>query len=290
MTDRASYYASLPEYYNLEELRKMIFKAETEDKTIIDFIKEHKLNVDSYIKGLKANEWVPVLHMAARSSRRQALVKFLIKSGANLNLLPDAEPELVEPLLFICDEMYFKYFVEHGYNLNMKDARKLRINIQRRLRCADIRRLRLLVKVKQLEINDIIGGEMDVVLYCLTSMKDYLTYAFNIRQNIVNLTEELQEVTGKFLDCIKQLLDWGATVSKEAAEFAVNYYLYEFLSLPAFKVKLQNFAEVPYHEHLDKLTVAMLRPLLNDARYEKTCLSLGQKPCEELFISARSMI
>jgi hypothetical protein len=229
---------------------------------------------------MKPNEWVPILHMAART-KESSLVQFLIKSGANLNLLPDAEAEQLEPLLFICDEIYFKYFVEHGCQVKSEHKG---VNILRRLRCADIRRLTLLVKTRILTVQDILSAG-DTVLYSLTAMKDYLTYAFNIRQNLINLTEELNQVISKFMKSITQLLAWGASVNSEAQKFAVNHYLYEFLALPAFTTELP----VPYHEFMDKLTVAMLRPLLNDARYEKTCRVLHQSPCAELYASARDI-
>jgi hypothetical protein len=76
----------------------------------------------------------------------------------------------------------------------------------------------------------------------------------------------------------------NAPVTENAVAFAVKYYMYEFLELPNFKVKVKINTPVPYHEHMDKLMVAMLRPLLNDARYEKTCKVAQQKPRDELWV------
>jgi len=287
MTDqqRGAYYATLPEYYHLEELRSLILNESSTQETILEFLKNKQIPVNSYVKGMRPNEWVPLLHIFCRSAKFQNIVKFLIKSGVKINLMPDANKEQLEPLLFICDEIYFKYLFEHGCRLPNTAQEG---NIKRRLRCADAKRLRLLVKVKQLKIQDIISG--DPILYCFTSMKEYLEYAFNIRTNITNLTEELNSVIAKFTICIEQLIEWGAPVTEEAVKFAVNFYLYEFLSLPAFKLKASTYTgSVPYHEFMDKLQVAMLRPLLNDSRYEKTCKITGQQTCKELWTSAKDI-
>ncbi len=279
---RAAYYAALPEYYHLEELRSKLLSEETESSHIIEFIQNAKLSVNSYVKGTRANEWVPLLHLCCRRPKYQSLVKFLLKSGADINLLPDADYQHLEPLLFGCDEIYFKYLIDHGCKLAGGDQK---LNIKRRLRCADIKRLRQLVKAKQINIKDVVLSDEDPVLYCLTSMKDYLIYAFNIRAGSagsnLNLTTELNETIAKFLSCVAQLIEWDAPVTQESADFSINHYMFEFLLLPGFN---RNIA-VPYHEHMDSLKVAMLRPLLNDARYEKTCLIVKQKPCEELWVS-----
>lgn len=283
MSQRAKYYAALPEYYHMEKLRAMLLSNTSDPLDIINFIKKEHVPVNSFVKGLKLNEWVPLLHLCCRTGRFQTVVKFLIRSGANINLLPDADLEQMEPLLFICDEIYFKFLIEHGCRIST-ESNSVACNIMRRLRCADIKRLRLLVKVKQITVADIIESTEDPILYCLTSMKDYLTYAFNIRTNIENLTQELNTVIIKFLTCVTQLLEMKAPVTEKAVAFAVNYYMYEFLELPNFLVDVKITAPVPYHEHMDKLMVAMLRPLLNDARYEKTCKIAQQKPRDELWV------
>jgi hypothetical protein len=110
-------------------------------------------------------------------------------------------------------------------------------------------------------------------------MKDYLKYAFNVRQNISNLTEELDSTVQKFLECAVKLVEWGCPVSDDAVKCCVDYYLHEFIA--ALKIKTCLIPE--YHEYKDRLTVAILRPLINDARYEKTCYCLNVEPCGELY-------
>ena len=274
MTEKEHYYASLPDYYTLNKLRSMIFSsASTED--VIKFIKESKLSPNSYVKGFKANEWVPILNLLSKTDKHQLAVKFLIKAGVNINLVPDAEPEQQEPLLFTCDAVYFKFFNEHGATLTGDMGN----NIKRRLRCADINRLKLLIKTGHLNVETVKSSDPDPILLTLTSMKDYLTYAFNVRQNLTNLTEELKVTIDKFLPCIVKLVEWGCPVTDDAIKFCIIYYLYEFLP-----VLCKDATGAPvYHEYMDKLTVAMLRPLLNDSRYEKTCRHLNIEPCKELY-------
>ena len=278
MTERASFYASLPDYYKLEKIRALILSG-VSSEDIISFIKENKLSVNSYIKGLRANEWVPILSLLARTDKHQLAVKFLVKSGVNINLVPDADPEQQEPLLFTCDMTYFKFFNEHG----AKITGSLDANIKRKLRCADIKRVKLLIKTGHLTVSSVVNADTDPILYTLTSMKDYLTYAFNIRQNLTNLTEELDSTVIKFLVCVEQLVAWGCPVSQNAVNFCIDYYLHEFLSIKAFNALKFQTVNPEYHEYKDKLVVAMLRPLLNDSRYEKTCRVLNVTPNRELY-------
>ena len=289
-TPRASYYASLPEYYHAEELRMLLSANDTTSHDLITFIKNHKLPVNTFIKGLRPNEWIPLIHACCHSSKYQDAVKFLIKNGANLHLLPDAEPEVIEPLLFSCDMLYFKFLYDAGCRIPTTDQSH---NIKRRLRCADVKRLNIMLKLKIMSINDILTATEDPILYCLKSMKEYLVYAFNIRKGVPSLQIELTNTIEKFMQCIVYLLKWNAPVSQDTVNYCIEFYIYEVLNLPELKLKLKlknlnlNLNAPLYHEYKDSLTVAMLRPLLNDARYEKTCIALDVKPNSELYALCR---
>ena len=279
MTERAAYYASLPEYYQVEEISKLLLEKATTPEQIILFIKKHKLSVNTFLKGFRPNEWIPIIHVCCHNVKYQEVVKFLIKNGANLHLLPDADPDVIEPLLFSCDLLYFKYLHDAGCRIPSSNQSH---NIKRKLRCADIKRLKLMVKLKMLTVNDVLSAVEDPILYGLKSMKEYLVYAFNLRKG-VNIQEELSSTIDKFKLCINHLLSWHAPVTHEAVVFCIDYYLFEILSLPGFNDKADKVTPVIYHEHKDSLTVAILRPLLNDARYEKTCNLLNVTPDSELY-------
>jgi hypothetical protein len=281
MSERASYYASLPEYYQVEELRNLLLAKETTSEHIITFIKQHKLSVNIFLKGFRVNEWVPLLHICCHNAKYQDAVKFLIKNGADLHQLPDADADVCEPLLFSCDLLYFRYLHDSGCTVLKGDQSH---NIKRKLRCADIKRLKIMLKLKLLTVTDILTAVDDPILYCIKSMKDYLVYAFNIRKGLYNLQEELVSTVDKFTFCVGHLIKLGAPVTVDAVDFCTEYYLYEILEL--FKITLKGkfkSSAVIYHEYKDSLMVAILRPLLNDARYEKTCFMLGVKPDNQLY-------
>ncbi len=171
--------------------------------------------------------------------------------------------------------------MEHGCRIPANLSANM---IKRKFRSADIKRLKLLVKTGQLTVNTVLSVDPDPILYCLSAMKDYLMYAFNIRKDITNLSTELNSVISKFMVCVHQLLEWGATVTSDTAKFCVEYYLYEFATLLPIKTVIMQAVEPPvYHEYKDKLMVAILRPLLNDARYERMCLVMKQEPSKEVY-------
>jgi hypothetical protein len=131
-------------------------------------------------------------------------------------------------------------------------------------------------------------------------MKEYLVYAFNIRKGVPSLQIELTNTIEKFMQCIVYLLKWNIPISQDTVNYCIEFYIYEVLNLPELKLKLnlnsklklnsKSKSDLPspiYHEHKDSLTVAMLRPLLNDARYEKTCMALNVKPNSELYALCR---
>jgi hypothetical protein len=273
---RADYYASRPDYFLLQELRDKIFKDTSEQ--IINFIIVNKISVNSYMKGLKINEWVPLLYLACSNSKYVDLVKYLIKSNVNIHAMPDSDD--IEHILYTCDGLYLKFLYDKGCRPDNGNTVK---NIKRRLRKADIKRLVSLIKLNVITCEDIYSTE-DPVLYCLKSMTDYFKYAFNVRKDLVNFTAELNEVIEKFLRCVNQLILWKCEITDEACIYAGKYYMFEFLKFDAFKTQINFENVVKYHEHMDKLEVAMLRPLLNDARYEKTCKALNIIPAKDLYL------
>ncbi len=288
MSTRAEYYASLPEFYHVEELRMLLSSNDTTSDDLITFIKTSKIPINTFIKGLRPNEWIPLIHAVCHSAKYQDAVKFLIKKGANLHLLPDADADVSEPLLFSCDLLYFKFLYDAGCRI---PATNQSHNIKRKLRSADIKRLKIMLKLNLLTIKDVLTATEDPILYCLKSMKEYFVYAFNIRKGVPNLQLELTTTMEKLIHCITYLLKWNAPVTDDTVKYCVDFYMYEVLNLPEVKAKIgmhgSGAGGVIYHEHKDSLTVAILRPLLNDARYEKTCMALGIKPDQELYAPCR---
>ena len=275
---QAEYYIAQPDYFLLQDLRKLIHLKESTSEEILNFIKVNKINVNSYQKGSKDNVWVPMIYHLCKYDKYKEVLKFLTRQRVNFLLPPDGE--MSENILFNCNSVYLKFLYDRGCRVLKRD---LNYSILKRLKCADVRRLESLIKLNVITAGDVIGADKDPILTCLESLKAYVSYVFNFKQDITNLTAELNAAVKKFLSSTELLIIWGAKVTEAACNFACEHYLHEFLSL-FIMYKLMPFTLIPvYHEQMDRLNVAMLRPMLNDNRYEKTCFVLNLKPKEEVY-------
>ena len=277
MASRTEYYANLPNYYLAEELYQK-FKNNSSESDIITFLKNNKLDPNIYIKG-KKNEWIPLIYQCCRTDKYPEVVKYLVKAGANTSLSPDGDNS--ENLLLVCHGNYIKFLYDRGLRI---PAACISTGIIHRLHCADAKRLKALLRLKLCNKEQIITACNDPIYFCLKAMKDYLVYVFNMKSSSsVPKTTELHQTLDKYKDCIQSLIAWGAIISEEALSFCIKYYLYEFLELPGFKERPGGPPGPTYHEQMEALEVAILRPLLNDFRYERTCRVLNVVPNKELF-------
>lgn len=281
--DRAHYYANIENHYELEKIRKC-----NNSEEIVKIMKHHKVDVNSYIKHpVKKGEWVPLIYFFSLNNKYQDVVKYLLVHKANPLNHPDGDD--VEPLLFACHDIYLKHYLSRGCSVTCGNG-DICNNIMRRLRCGDWQRLHVLRKhniITGENISHFIETQNDVILHCLNAMKEYLIYVYNIKKSVTDKTIETTNTISKFITVTKMLLSWGVKVNDNVVDFCTDFYLYEFLRLPLFmnviKARHDDLTKPVYHEHKDGLRVALLRPLLNDYRYEQTCDAHNVKPDDEIY-------
>ena len=275
---QAEYYIGQPSYFLLEDLRKKIHIEETSSDEISDFILKNKISISSYVKGFKDDVWVPIIYHLCKYEKYQDVIKFLSKKKLNFALPPDGE--MSENIFFYCHGSYLKFLYDKGCRVLKRD---LNYSIIKRLKCADVKRLETLIKLNVITCKQVIEADSDVIFSSLEWLKAYVTYVFNFKKDITNLTAELNCAITKFLVSVESLIEWGAPVTEKTCNFACENYLHEFLAL-FIKYKAMTFKLRPvYHERMDKIQVAMLRPMLNDRRYEQTCKVLNLKVNEEVY-------
>jgi hypothetical protein len=277
------YYVNQPDYFELVEIRNCIIGGNI--SSAID--KVQTVNPNGYVRGTKQGTWVPILYFACLSEKNDALVKVLLKAGADPRLRPD-DTDHPEPLIFHCNAMYLQFLVQKGctYYDNINN------DIIKRLHCGDHKRLISLVKLNIITNSQICEAlaQNDVILTCLKTLTKYIVHIHStntkqIQQNQYNVKEETSKVIKQYFDTCAYIINFNtAYITKESIEYATAFYIYEILLL--FKDKLKDdfpkALTIKYHEQMDPLTVAITRPLLNDGRYCRTCEIINVIPSRDL--------
>lgn len=242
-------------------------------KNIISYLESHKDQVksDSYIcSPFKSDIWIPLIQFFCTYSNYKDVVRYLLYHGADPKKLPDAPTEEIMTILFTCHICYLPSLIKLNCNCETNQINCIR----RSLVACEWQRLQYLKGQGKIDSSLFIKESPDIIYEILNAMKQYLVYCYNVRQDIVDKTQFTDDTICNFIKVIKLLLSWGAIPTTRDINYCIEYYLYEFLSLPSFKLKIQSQRQtqrpVP-HEDKDPLLVAMHRPLLNDGRYTETC-------------------
>ncbi len=268
------YYTSVGNYSHIKELRDSILNLHKGDAELMAFIQIHDIPVNCYVHD--KNLWVPLVFMCMRFKERQGLVKYLLKHGANVKLQPDG----VDNILITCHSCYLQYLTKAGCTLSNIDT-----YIMRQLRGGSVCRLQQLIKLGILHVSDIdkfMGDHPNIMQELAETMVKYLFYAFNLKTNVENKKDELNRTIDMTRESLKFVISSGAVLHKEYVTYCASYYLHEFLE--DIDTDMKYACVVPYHPHMPGEVVSMLRPLLNDYRYVKTCETCRVKPEEDVYL------
>lgn len=273
-----------------DQLLQLVKQIKNIDSYIVDPRFNVNVNVNdngnSNYEG-KGNSKVSLIYAFCLYDKYRDIVAYLLKNKANIHKIPDTNNnDNYEPLLFAAHSLY----LQHLININAKlpnNKPLILYNIKRKLNSAEWRRLMILNDKKLLDGVGIAKYAYehghDLIFETLVTMKQYLVYCFNCRQNISDKTAETDLVIDKFKHTIMLLMSWNAPITQQTYDLCVEFYLYEIIAL----FKDHYTSEVIFHEHMDPKIVAIHRPLLNDYRYEQTCFLLGQNPNIEIYLKMK---
>ena len=275
---RDTYYTSRPNSEILQTLAHKIKGHECTGKAIIKDIIMDSINVNAYVQ-LRKGAWVPLVQLVSMYPQYTELVRFLLSNGADPTKLPDMDK--VEPIIYTCDRKYLGYLCTKS---KCKSS-NTQYNITKRLRCGDVDRLRDLLKLNVITVEDFAISERTLKDVTQATV-NYFFYAFNMK-DITDKTQEIADTLSLCLKSIDLLLELGAAVTEDYLSYCCEYYLYEILQdLINRGVSVQSYTQkVPCHTSMNAAFVAMLRPLLNDKRYEETCKVMKQKPESHIYKS-----
>ena len=278
MTDRDTYYVFQPNFPKMEILRKFIMKGQSEGAA--SYFKQEKLDPNAYIKGVRQGTWVPLLYQCFQDHRLTSFTKLLLNRDGDPLLKPDADQ--YTPLIYICDELYLDFLVKKG--LTVRSETKI-ADLYHCFLYAKSTRVKKLLRLGLLTLTDIQLMEQsypDVPFAMLDTSIKYLTYYYGAQIKKANLAGtvevpvNLKKMTEDLITRYASILDYlkGAP-STTVLDLCVKYYLYEILTV--YKNRGYQVKGQPVYG-LGGATEALLRPLLNDHRYEQTCFTLNVSP------------
>lgn len=279
---RDTYYQNLESYKYLKEWVALMKCGKI--TTAIKYWKTNRLDPNSYVQKATDN-WVPVFYYSCLDPQRGSMVKYLLgRKNLDPTLSPDSDN--YDYLPFVCASLFLKTLVSK-IPLPYKRNVILDRSIQHRFNAGDATRLGHLITLGAIEedtIKEIIAGTKDIIYDKLEVMIKYLTYCYNIKAQHnpdLNLTEETSKTIDKFRTTFTLMVNYGALRTQECIDYCIAHYLYELI--PVLWTSNMTLSRPIYHTQMDRTHVAIMRPLLNDCRYEHICRVTGYMPDEDVY-------
>lgn len=264
---RDEVYVFREDYYHLKALNFLINEKVPRNDAIIAFIKKYKIdaNVQLPVKNVKG-VYVPLIYKCMLDNRFQKVTKYLIKSGANVNLLPDSDK--ITELFFVCSRHYLNYLKNNGCVLQLPLNQTI-FQVRERILQGDIKRIYDLEYLKVLDTNVILRALKEEII------GDLLVNLLNKVAVVCNTTNEKDQVDAllkSYKDTIKFLLNNGHNVSNTQMQSVVNMYLVDIAKTikEHYPEKNWDFVCIIRHKDMNRLKTAYMRQLFND--YNETCL------------------
>ena len=277
--DRDSYYIFKPEFPKLEILRRYITKAQSEEA--VSYFNSEPFDPNAYIKGHKSNVWVPLLYQCFQDKRLTPLIKILIKNGGNVAKQPDGD---APPLLFVCDDIYFDYLVKR---LPPFDQSVLEPNLYNCFLYGNHKRIVKMLEnglITKTDIKAVHKKQPDIAFQMMDTCVKYLTYYYGAQLKKGDPDANLKKCTTETLEKYVNLCEFIPVdyINANVIDLCIRYYLFEILQ--AFQKKGFTLPTIPVKYGIGGTKEAIMRPLVNDYRYEQTCLLLNQEPEKSIYV------
>jgi hypothetical protein len=271
---REEYYVFQKEYYELEELRRLVESRDSE-KAMKYFV-DNRLNCNAYMRSAdKSKTFVPLIFKTLEHEQLHTFSLFLIKSGARIKAQPDGEPGDCMDLLFTCHSRYTAWLVKKGV------ACKHPVNgIVKSLLIGGWDRLQELIRhgaISTEQIHAAYQQRPELPYQMIKTGIHYLTFFYTqaIKMEAAggvppSLKAETDKTIGKYSKTFEL---YRPAVTGELVQLCVDYYLYEILCA----LGITESPNAPVYNQKGTMS-SIMRPLLNDARYERTCIQLNTEP------------
>lgn len=278
------YFVFKKDYYDLKELLGMLRTVGTTSDQLISFMKEKKLDVNSYIE-LTTDIFVPIIYHASLTPQHVDFFLWLLANGANPKKIPDAkEPAIGYNILLVCNEKFLKTLVEKYGVCLPKSNDVLFPQILKKLSYGNLRRIKLLIKLGVLSKDRLdLAIKSDPLLGF--RIVDVLLDRIKLVCSTHNTKEEVDKLLKKAADVFEYIKPDGFRTTKDGVcliQYCANFYMHPLVAALVSGAEI-SVPPPTYHVDLDPKLVAVLRQLYNDRRYVETCDILGAVPDARAF-------
>ena len=275
MNKRNEYYVFQPDYYRYEELRRLIEKKDS--VAAMKYFVSHSLPVNLYMRANsdpKGDLFVPLIYKTLQTKELHEFSLYLLKHGAKFKLEPDGDE--YPDLLFTCHTKYVPWLIKKGATVSHPD-----VGIKKCLMVGNWERLQLLISSGMITAAQV-TYEQEQPYQMIKTAVHYLTFFYTQaikHESTGGEPPSLKGETDKTIEKYRKTFELfpPKEIKPEVIQLCVDYYLYEILQV----LDVTYSDNPPVYNQKGTIT-AVVRPLLNDARYEKTCKQLGIPPSDML--------
>lgn len=277
------YFVFKKDYYELKALLEMLRTVGTTSEQLISYMKEKKLDVDSYIE-LDTDIFVPIIYHVSLTPQHVDFFLWLLANKANPKKQPDVKDTTMGyNILLVCHEKFLKTLVEKcGVTLPKLDD-VLFPQIQKKLTYGNLRRIRLLIKLGVLGRERLESATKSDTQLGFKAV-DILIDRVKLVCSTHNTKEEVDKLLKKYTELFEFIKPDGLQRNSEGMcliQYCASFYLHPLITV---LISTQESIPAPtYHSDLDPKLVAVMRQLYNDRRYVKTCDALGAVPDTRAF-------
>ena len=235
--------------------------------------------------------YVPVVYLLSMRAEYVDAMKYVLSLKPNLAFIVE---EPVPPMLLTCHSLYLQHLMQNGATLSMYSTKKQAELLAQRFVSRGWKRVHTLHThgavsdaVAKLAFANKPGLMVDVLQH---ERSQLCAYVMQREQGAstdgpANPREAGEDVVRHIQHALEYFLRFNAasTLTREFHQQCVDLYLHEVLSDARIRPHVPSTITPTYHERMPRaFLVALLRPLLNDRRYELTCRALGTLPDEAL--------
>jgi hypothetical protein len=280
-------YAEDPHYYELERIRQLLVEgAPAEQPELLELLS--RVPAGSYLRLVK-DDYAPIVYaLLMQEKDYRPVVNLLLKRGADPTLPSRGRRPM--SILVRCQLKYLDYLCTYGAQL-LNPVTEITYLIRQggQPRLAGLYRQGRITD----KLIEQVAQQLPELRYrTVQALRDYATYLFVSKPE----TERSPTAVAAVIDRYRATLDWlrevgwpnGTATDLPFWQFCIDYYLYELLETDQLVVRRQlekgALTEPQYHEYrANSQEVAILRPWLNDRRYQQTCQLLRIGPDPALF-------
>lgn len=250
-------------YNILKGLAELFKSTETESKHIVKYMLKHDLDINSQIPTGSNGVYYPIVFRCLLDNRFDKLVTTLIKNNVDLHQLPDADPDKISEILFVCDPRYIDMLCSKHVKIVSSKEHRCR-QIKERLKSGEVTRIIKLINKGALDSHDIFDVVSNQQLF--QEIIEDLVNKLMIICTSTNNRDEVLSITSKYAKTVRFLLKNGLTIDECQMQNLLDMYLVDVVKVIILEKGVEPFkrCKVIPHKKMNEVKTAYMRQLFND--------------------------